>query len=106
VAIVDSRAALAAHTGASAIPSAGHVLGDHVSCQANVMASESVWPAMLRAYTQAGGSMTTRLLAALDAAELHGGDIRGRQSAAILVVPPEGKAWDTVVCLRVEDHPD
>lgn len=70
------------------------------------MATERVWPAMLEAYERAGGSLTARLLAALDAAEAEGGDLRGRQSAAIVVVPAHGEAWDTVVSLRVEDHPD
>jgi uncharacterized Ntn-hydrolase superfamily protein len=106
VAVVDSLGRVAAHTGSSTIPYAGHILGDHVSCQANIMASERVWPAMLEAYGSTAGSLTSRLLAALDAGEHHGGDIRGRQSAAILVVPAGGAAWDTVVCLRVEDHPE
>jgi uncharacterized Ntn-hydrolase superfamily protein len=106
VAIVDARGTVAAHTGAAAIPFAGHAIGDQVSCQANIMASERVWPAMLEAYEQTRGSLRSRLLAALDAAELHGGDIRGRQSAAILVVPAEGAQWDTVISLRVEDHSD
>ena len=71
------------------------------------MASERVWPAMLEAFGAASGSsLTMRLLAALDAAEREGGDLRGRQSAAILVVPAEGEPWRTVVSLRVEDHPD
>jgi uncharacterized Ntn-hydrolase superfamily protein len=70
------------------------------------MASELVWPAMLEAFDADRGSLTERLLAALDAAEVAGGDIRGRQSAAILVVPAAGKPWDTVISLRVEDHPD
>ncbi len=106
VAVVDARGRVAVHTGSSTIPFAGHAVGDQVSCQANIMASEQVWPAMLAAYEQSTGSLTDRLLAALDAAELQGGDIRGRQSAAILVVPADGVPWDTVVCLRVEDHPE
>jgi uncharacterized Ntn-hydrolase superfamily protein len=106
VAVVDAQGRVAAHTGTSAIPFAGHVIGDQASCQANIMASERVWPSMLDAYTATSGPLTTRLLAALDAAEREGGDIRGRQSAAILVVPADGAAWDTVACLRVEDHPD
>ncbi len=106
VAIVDANGAVAAHTGESCMPAAGHVTGDQVSCQANIMASERVWPAMLEAYTSARGPLASRLLAALDAAETEGGDLRGRQSAAILVVPAAGNAWDTVLSLRVEDHPD
>jgi uncharacterized Ntn-hydrolase superfamily protein len=105
VAVVDARGRLATHTGSSCIPFAGHATGDQVSCQANIMASETVWPAMLNAYEHAGGSLVQRLLAALDAAEAEGGDIRGRQSAAIVVVPASGEPWEALICLRVEDHP-
>ena len=106
IAIVDAAGAVAAHTGAGCIAFAGDIQGDAVSCQANIMASSAVWPAMLEAFESHSGTLTSRLLATLDAAERAGGDIRGRQSAAILVVPPAGNAWDTVVALRVEDHPD
>jgi uncharacterized Ntn-hydrolase superfamily protein len=106
VAVVDAAGRVAVHTGDACIPLAGHATGDGVSCQANIMASEKVWPAMLQAFTSADGSLTARLLDALDAAERAGGDLRGRQSAAILVVPAEGEPWRTVVSLRVEDHPD
>ena len=106
VAVIDARGRVAAYTGGSCIPYAGHLTGEAVSCQANIMASERVWPAMLEAYSSAEGPLTVRLLAALDAAEREGGDIRGRQSAAILVVPAGGEPWETVVCLRVEDHPE
>src|SRR5262249_43776632 len=97
---------VAVHTGASAIPFAGHVVGDGVSCQANIMESARVWPAMLDAYHSAQGSLTIRLLAALDAAEAEGGDARGRQSAAIVVVPAQGEGWERVIELRVEDNPE
>ena len=106
VAVVDVDGGVAAHTGSACIACAGHVTGPDVSCQANIMASERVWPAMLEAFTATGGSLTGRLLSALDAAEREGGDLRGRQSAAILVVPPDGEVWQTVVSLRVEDHPE
>ncbi len=106
VAVVDADGNVAVHTGESCMPQAGHVTGEAVSCQANIMVSERVWPAMLAAYTSAPGPLASRLLAALDAAEAEGGDLRGRQSAAILVVPAAGNAWDTVLSLRVEDHPD
>jgi len=106
VAVMDAAGDVAVHTGDAAIPFAGHVVGDGVSCQANMMASARVWPDMLDAFTAAAGSLTQRLLAALDAAEAAGGDVRGRQSAAILVVPATGEAWETVVSLRVEDHPE
>jgi uncharacterized Ntn-hydrolase superfamily protein len=86
---------------------AGDCQDDGVSCQANIMASGSVWPAMLDAFrADPEAALTERLMAALYAAEAEGGDIRGRQSAAIVVVPAAGNPWDTVVTLRVEDHPD
>ncbi|MHB1837648.1 MAG: DUF1028 domain-containing protein, partial [Solirubrobacteraceae bacterium] len=69
-------------------------------------ASASVWPAMLDAYRAGDGSLTARLLAALRAAEAQGGDLRGRQSAAILIVPRSGEAWRVTCSLRVEDHPE
>jgi uncharacterized Ntn-hydrolase superfamily protein len=97
---------VAAHTGDACMPDAGDVQGTAVSCQANIMANPRVWPAMLDAFQRHTGSLTARLLAALDAAEAEGGDLRGRQSAAIIVVPATGQPWDTVVSLRVEDHPD
>ena len=77
-----------------------------MSCQANIMANAEVWPAMLEAYTAAPGSLSSRLLTALNVAEATGGDLRGRQSAAILVVPASGEVWTTVMSLRVEDHPE
>jgi uncharacterized Ntn-hydrolase superfamily protein len=106
VAVVDGAGHVAAHTGSSCMTYAGHATGDGVSCQANIMATDRVWPAMLDAFGTSGGSLTSRLLTALDAAEREGGDLRGRQSAAILVVAPDAEPWETVVSLRVEDHPD
>jgi len=106
VAVVDAAGRVGVHTGPTCIAYAGHVAGQGVSCQANIMVSERVWPAMLEAFTAAPGSLTDRLLGALDAAEHEGGDLRGRQSAAILVVPAEGEPWRTLVSLRVEDHPE
>jgi uncharacterized Ntn-hydrolase superfamily protein len=104
VAIVDARGGVAAHTGAACMAFAGHVSGDQVSCQANIMASDVVWGRMHQAFSEAPGSLAERLLAALDAGEAAGGDIRGRQSAAITVVPAAGAPWETTVSLRVEDH--
>jgi uncharacterized Ntn-hydrolase superfamily protein len=106
VAIVDTGGRVAAHTGEQCVAFAGDCQASGVSCQANIMASDIVWPAMVDGFEAHEGSLTAKLLAALDAAELAGGDLRGRQSAAILVVPGEGRAWDTVISLRVEDHPD
>ena len=105
VAIVDHTGAVAAHTGTGCMAMAGDVQGNGVSCQANIMAAATVWPAMLAAYSATPGPLAGRLLAALRAAEGEGGDLRGRQSAAILVVPAAGDRWETVVDLRVEDHP-
>jgi uncharacterized Ntn-hydrolase superfamily protein len=107
VAVIGADGRVAIHTGASCIPFAGHASGEQVCCQANMMASDTVWPAMLAAYeASAGAPFAERLLAALDAAEAEGGDVRGRQSAALLVVPAEGPRWETAVSLRVEDHPE
>jgi uncharacterized Ntn-hydrolase superfamily protein len=106
VAVVDARGGVASHTGADCIAHAGHVAADQASCQANIMVSDSVWPAMLDAYHAATGPLAQRLLAALDAGEAAGGDARGRQSAALLVVPAAGEPWQRLVTLRVEDHPE
>lgn len=106
VAIVDRAGRTATHTGADCIAHAGHATGAGVSCQANIMASATVWPAMLEAYEQARGPLRERLLDALDAAEAAGGDLRGRQSAALLVVAPHAERWQRAVSLRVEDHAD
>lgn len=106
VAVVDAAGRVAVHTGPDCMAHAGHTTGEGVSCQANIMANASVWPAMLATYERAGGTLTTRLMAALEAAEREGGDLRGRQSAAILVVPAGGEPWRAEVRLCVEDHPD
>jgi uncharacterized Ntn-hydrolase superfamily protein len=106
VAILDASGRVAVHTGELCIPFAGHVCGEQVSCQANMMASASVWPAMLDGYRRASGPLAWRLLTALEAAEAQGGDVRGRQSAALLVVPASGERWRSLVSLRVEDHPE
>ena len=106
VAMVDANGQVAAHTGSMTIPEAGHIVGDGFSVQANMMLKNTVWPAMAEAYRSAKGELVDRLLAALDAAEAEGGDIRGRQSAAILIVEPKstGRAWiDTIFDLRVDD---
>jgi uncharacterized Ntn-hydrolase superfamily protein len=111
VAMLDARGRVAAHTGTLCIAEAGHAVGDQFSAQANIMASKRVWPAMARAFEQAEGDLAERLLAALDAAQAEGGDLRGRQSAAILVVSPQstGRPWagaDRLFDLRIEDHPE
>jgi uncharacterized Ntn-hydrolase superfamily protein len=106
VAAVDASGAVAVHTGEGCMPYAGDVVGDGFSAQANLMASPEVWPAMASAFEASDGPLARRLLAALKAAEGAGGDVRGRQSAALLVAPAEGEPWDRMVELRVEDDPD
>jgi uncharacterized Ntn-hydrolase superfamily protein len=108
-AVVDAQGRIAAHTGVRCIPAAGHRTGDGYSCQANLMERDTVWDAMAEAYEGAAGSLAERLMTALEAAEAEGGDIRGKQSAAMLVVraTSTGKRWeDRIVDLRVEDHPE
>ncbi len=108
VAMIDRQGRAAAHTGKSCIIEAGHLTGSQFSVQANLMLKNTVWKAMATAYESTNGDLTDRLLAAMEAAEKEGGDIRGRQSAAIIVVTgtPTGQPWqDRIVDLRVEDHP-
>ena len=109
VAFVDATGVVAVHTGDACIAEAGHVIGDGVSVQANMMRSDRVWPAMLEAFDGSRGDLADRLLTALDAGEAEGGDVRGRQSAALLVVtgtrssqPWQERRYD----LRVEDSAD
>jgi uncharacterized Ntn-hydrolase superfamily protein len=104
VAVVDAAGRVAVHTGESCIAFAGDQTGDGYSVQANMMSSPEVWPAMARAFEAAEGPLARRLLAALRAAEDAGGDVRGRQSAAVVVAPPAGEPWRLSVDLRVEDH--
>jgi len=106
VGVVDARGGVAVHTGTDCIPCAGDATGGHWTCQANMMERDTVPAAMSAAFASARGPLADRLMAALDAAEAEGGDVRGRQSAALLVVPPEGEAWRAQVDLRVEDHGD
>jgi len=110
VALVDGGGRVAVHTGLRCIEHAGHALGEQVSAQANLMERDTVPRAMIRAYTEARGEpLAERMLAALDAAEREGGDIRGRQSAAMVVVAARASGTlseDRPVDLRVDDHPD
>jgi len=109
VSLVDAHGNVATHTGSKCIPAAGHRMGDGFSCQANLMEKDTVWDAMSEAYAQSNEPLAERMLAALDAAEAEGGDIRGKQSAAMLVVSgkPAGRSWeDRLIELRVEDAPD
>lgn len=105
VAMVDAQGRIAAHTGSRNIAAAGHIVGQGYSVQANLMLSEKVWPAMSRAFENAKGDLAERMLAALDAAQAAGGDIRGKQSAGLIVVAakPSGTLADRIFDLRVDD---
>ena len=108
IAFVDANGTVAAHTGAKCIEAAGHHIGDGYSVQANMMLNDKVVPAMAKAYESTEGDLADRLMAALEAAQRSGGDIRGKQSAAMLIVKGEtsGQSWaDRVLELRIEDHP-
>jgi uncharacterized Ntn-hydrolase superfamily protein len=109
VAMIDAQGRVDAWTGKNDIQAAGHIVGKNFSVQANLMLNDKVWPAMARAFENAKGDLADRMLAALDAAQAVGGDIRGRQSAAIVVVTgkPTGLAWkDRTFDLRVDDSPE
>ena len=107
VAILDNQGRVATHTGKKCVDMAGHQQGSQFSVQANMMLNNTVWGAMAKAYeASASLPLAERALAALDAAQGAGGDIRGRQSAALLVVrgtATEGPWADRLVDLRVED---
>lgn len=108
VAMVDAQGRVAAWTGPKCIAAAGNQTGNGFSVQANLMDKPTVWPAMARAFEAARGDLADRMLAALEAAEAEGGDIRGRQSAALIVVRARstGEPWnDRLVDLRVDDNP-
>lgn len=109
VAMVNAAGLVAAHTGARCIAEAGHQIGEQFSVQANMMLKNTVWHGMADAFTSSSGELSERLMAALDAAQDEGGDIRGKQSAAMLVVTGDKveNPWQGVlVDLRVDDHPE
>ena len=109
VAMIDVHGTVTVHTGTMCIPEAGHVSGDGFSCQANLMLNDTVPDAMAHAFEQAEGDLAHRMLAAMYAAEAKGGDIRGKQSAALVVVAikPGGYRWeDYVYNIRVDDAPE
>jgi uncharacterized Ntn-hydrolase superfamily protein len=108
VAFLAADGRTAAHTGAACIPECGHTARDGVSAQGNMLASAAVWPAAADTFEATAGTLAQRLLAALDAAEEAGGDFRGRESAALLVVSGDRDVafWQPVFDLRVESHDD
>lgn len=106
VGMIDANGIVAAHTGAKCIDAAGHHTGDNYSVQANLMLNNTVWDAMADAFEAAEGDLADRMMAALEAAQDEGGDIRGMQSAAMIVVTaePTGLPWqDKLVDIRVDD---
>lgn len=107
VAMVDANAVAAAHTGDRCISFASHIVGDGWTVEANMMRDAGVPEAMASAVvSNADAPLADRLLAALDAAEVAGGDVRGKQSVAMLIVPAEGETWRRLLDLRVEDSLD
>lgn len=109
VGMVDVNGNTSVHTGEKCIEFAGHKTGKNYTVQANLMESPTVWHMMALAFETADGDLADRMMRALEAAEAEGGDLRGKQSAAMLVVSgePTGVPWkDVVLDLRVEDHPE
>lgn len=109
LAIIDTKGNTAAYTGSKCIPPAGHIYSTNFSVQANLMLNDKVWPAMAKAFKETTGPLAERMVAALEAGQTAGGDIRGKQSASILVVKAtsSGKIWeDREIDLRVEDNPE
>ncbi|HUV30350.1 MAG TPA: DUF1028 domain-containing protein [Acidobacteriota bacterium] len=109
VAMVDRYGNVATHTGKNCIAEAGHRQGRIYSVQANLMRNNTVWDAMAQAFEETQGDLADRMMAALEAAEGEGGDIRGKQSAAMIVVTgePTGMSWlDRIVDIRVDDSPE
>jgi uncharacterized Ntn-hydrolase superfamily protein len=109
VAFIDRHGRVATHTGARCIREAGHRVADGVSAQANIMERATVPDTMVAAFRSADGDLAERLVQALEAAEGEGGDLRGRQSAALIVVAPRATGRpteDTLFDIRVDDHPD
>ncbi|MEX0837032.1 MAG: DUF1028 domain-containing protein [Gemmatimonadota bacterium] len=106
-AVMDVNGSVAAHTGPEASDWAGHRVGRHVSAQGNILAGPEVVDAMVEAFERTDGHLSFRLMAALEAGQAAGGDRRGMQSAAMLIVQEDGGVWlnnDVVLRLQVDDH--
>ena len=108
VSILDAKGRVATHTGVKCIKHAGHKIGANFSVQANMMLSEKVWPLMAEAFeTSEGLPLPERIINSLEAAETVGGDIRGKQSANILIFSgePNNEKWEEpLMDLRVDDN--
>ncbi len=109
VAMIDAKSRISTHTGSDTIHESGHFVGDGFSCQANMMWKSTVWGRMADAFVGTSGDLSSRMLAALYEAESEQGDIRGKQSARLLVVDSEIQSypWEgTIVDIRVDDNPE
>ncbi|MDQ3303357.1 MAG: DUF1028 domain-containing protein [Actinomycetota bacterium] len=109
VGVVDASGRAAIFTGAECFDWAGGVTGEHYAAQGNILIGRETVEAMATDYENSRGDFAARLLAALDAGQAAGGDSRGKQSAALLVVREDGGYGgdnDRVVDLRVDDHPE
>jgi uncharacterized Ntn-hydrolase superfamily protein len=110
--VVDATGRAAAHTGTDCIPACGHLVREGFTVQGNLLERDTCWPAMAAAYESAlaeGAPFVERLLRAMEAAEAEGGDVRGRQSAALMIVSADLQqaAWrGRLMDMRIEDHPD
>ena len=108
-AVMDAKGNYAAHTGPGATAWAGHKGGRFCTAQGNILAGEAVVAGMVDAFEKETGHLSLRLMAALDAGQAAGGDTRGKQSAAMLIVKKDGGVWlhnDVVLRLQVDDSPD
>jgi uncharacterized Ntn-hydrolase superfamily protein len=109
--VVAADGSAAAHTGSECLDWAGHRTGPGYAVQGNILAGESVVAEMERAFLAADGTLAERLVSALEAGQAAGGDVRGQQSAAVVVERPGAAAesregLDRVCDLRVDDHPE
>jgi len=108
-AVMDAKGSYAAHTGPGATAWAGHKGGKFCTAQGNILAGEAVVAGMVEAFEKETGHLSLRLMAALDAGQAAGGDTRGKQSAAMLIVKKDGGVWlhnDVVLRLQVDDNPE
>jgi uncharacterized Ntn-hydrolase superfamily protein len=108
-AVMDAKGEYAAFTGPKATPWAGHKGGKFCTAQGNILAGEAVVAGMVDAFEKTPGHISLRLMAALDAGHAAGGDTRGMQSAAMLIVKKDGGVWlhnDVVLRLQVDDSPE
>ena len=109
VGIVDKFGNTAAFTGKDCFEWAGHIIGRHYTCQGNILVSGDTLLAMSEAFSKTSGDLVEKLLAALEAGQQAGGDRRGKQSAAILIVKERGAydgGTDRYIDIRVDDHPE